>query len=64
MPQQTSAFDWQVVKTTIDHRAVSSYFKNNFLCISRTFGALKQGNMFLKIKMPSIIYLLIFICHC
>lgn len=34
MSQQTSAFDWQVVKTIIDHRAVTLYFKNNFLYIS------------------------------
>lgn len=33
MSQQTSAFDWQVVKTIIDHRAVSLYFKNNIFIV-------------------------------
>lgn len=39
MSQQTSAFDWQVVKTIIDHKVVSLYFQTNFLYISKTISS-------------------------
>lgn len=48
MSQQTSAFDWQVVKTIVVHRAVSLYFKNNFLYISRIIFNTETGRQDFK----------------
>lgn len=49
MSQQTSPFDWQVVKTIFDHRAVSLFFNNNF-------SAVKKKEKSLKIKVFWTIY--------